>query len=51
MWNIAAVFSNKIYVFHKKLFIEKSFFSVDYIKIIELQVAQTEHHMQSEKMK
>ena len=47
MWNTAFSFSNK-YDDQKKLFIEKkSFFAVDYVKIIELLI-HAWRHMQSE---
>ena len=39
MWNIALISHSKIHALQKKLFIEKKFFfSVDYVKIIELHV-------------
>ena len=40
MCNTALIFSNKNHVPYKKL-MEKLFFSVDYVKIIELHVAYT----------
>ena len=46
MWNAAHIFSNKKHGLQKKLLIEKNrFFSVDYIKIIELHKWR---HMQPE---
>ena len=48
MWNTAFSFSNK-YDDQKKLFIEKkSFFAVDYVKIIELHIVHKWRHKQSE---
>ena len=41
MGNTALIFSNKIHALHKKLYIKKSFFAVDYVKITELHVAHT----------
>ena len=48
MWNTALSFSNKNHGLHKKLFIEKIVFSVDYVQIVELHVVHKWHHMQSE---
>ena len=57
MWNTALIFSNirygnKKHGLQKKLSIEENFFfSVEYVKIIELHVVHTWRHMQSDQMK
>ena len=49
MSNTALIFSNKSHGLQKKLLIEKIvFFSVDYIKIIEVYFVHTWRHMQIE---
>ena len=42
MWNTARIFSEK------KSLLKKSFFAVDYVKIIELYIVHTWRHIQSE---
>ena len=44
MWNTDLIFSNKNHGLQKKTV----FFTVDYVKIIELHIVHTWRHMQSE---
>ena len=48
MWNTALIFSNKNHGQQKKTEKKNSFFTVDYVKIMELHILHTWPHMQSE---
>ena len=47
MWNTGLVFSNKNHILQKKKTLEKRFFSVDFVEIIELHIVNSWRHMQS----
>ena len=47
MWNTAVIFSNKNHRHHKKALDKNSFYTVDYVKIIEVHTVHIWRHIQS----